>query len=339
MDIIKGQEIDRTRLICEKQNGRIIKGLELSDGTQKWFDILDFGDFHCGLASVDWGGAFGYINRNGELLIETEYIIGEDFSEERALASNGSSTVLLNTKGTIIKKWDEAFITNPFSNGIARVSQMSNDGESSFVGCIDREGNEILPPLIESVIDHPLDLYDPDDNFSCGLLRIKYQGKYGFIDTDMHVVIPAMYDWASRFENNLAAVKLDDRFGYIDKSGNMIIPLIGEDATRFHRGQAFLKYNDRWTEINSSGIFINTLDYEKIGNIINGYYPVSVHNRYGLINHSLHEVIAPQYDRILNYSEGLFWFVQNGKTGVRDADGNYLLSELLHGSEYYSAIN
>ena len=80
-------------------------------------------------------------------------------------------------------------------------------------------------------------------------------GKYGFLDAEGNVAIPAKYKQASNFSSGLAWVRSSDRSGYIDTHGQFIIEL--ED--RRLRGSPFrpklaLVYGDgRDRYINQAG--------------------------------------------------------------------------------------
>lgn len=75
------------------------------------------------------------------------------------------------------------------------------------------------------------------DYFSHGLARYINKGKYGFIDKELNITIPATYDYAAPFENGLAVVcnqciqskrgghteMTGGLWGYIDKSGKEVV--------------------------------------------------------------------------------------------------------------------
>ena len=65
-------------------------------------------------------------------------------------------------------------------------------------------------------------------------------GKWGFVDKDMNVVIPCAYDAVSPFDNGLAIVCSEGRFGYIDQFGTILYPIEYEVASPFHQAHAFV---------------------------------------------------------------------------------------------------
>src|SRR5262249_30184392 len=69
-----------------------------------------------------------------------------------------------------------------------------------------------------------------------GLLNVKINGKWGYIDRDGNFVIPPTFHDALEFSEGVAAVEFSDgknQWGYIDKNGKVVIP------AQFTRGDYF----------------------------------------------------------------------------------------------------
>ena len=65
-------------------------------------------------------------------------------------------------------------------------------------------------------------LYEELLQYSEGLLPVKKEGKWGFINKDNQTIIPIIYDEVESFQNGKAAVSLQgDRF-YINSKGEEI---------------------------------------------------------------------------------------------------------------------
>ncbi|THB71703.1 MAG: WG repeat-containing protein [Desulfovibrio sp.] len=60
------------------------------------------------------------------------------------------------------------------------------------------------------------------DYFVEGLARVISQGKFGFVDVELNVVIQAEYDFASPFCGGVALVRIGDAWGAIDRSGEAV---------------------------------------------------------------------------------------------------------------------
>lgn len=62
--------------------------------------------------------------------------------------------------------------------------------------------------------------------------------RYGFVDADANIVIPAIYDEVSEFEDGLARVWRDKRYGCIDANGHTLIPFEYQFIAKFVDGVA-----------------------------------------------------------------------------------------------------
>ncbi|NDW17633.1 WG repeat-containing protein [Dysgonomonas sp. 216] len=86
-----------------------------------------------------------------------------------------------------------------------------------------------------------------------GLLLLKDNNKYGFINRQGRIVIPFLYEKASSFCEGLAAVCFNKKFGYIDKENSIVIPFIYDNAKDFNNGQALVSINNEWIYIDTKG--------------------------------------------------------------------------------------
>ncbi len=330
---------DNSAIVYKKENHQLVKGLLFEDGTEKWFEVLHFGDFHNGLAIVDNNKKVGYINRHGDVVIPTKYIIGDDFSEERAFVTNGNDTILIDTKGQEIRKWNESLVTSNFSNNLARVDRIVEYGEKKISGFIDRQGEFVIPFIEEKYITSILDLIDEDDKYSDGLIRMKLNEKYGFIDDDINTVIPFIYDWTSRFENGIAAVCLNDKYGFIDKNNDEVIPFVYDDALNFSEGLASVMLDGQWGVINIMQETVIPFEFDGVGKLINGEIPIRIEGKWGLVDVNRENIIEPIFDSITHFNDGICQFTLKNKKGVMDRSGNSLISDLILGSEVISPLN
>ncbi|HHN8583315.1 TPA: WG repeat-containing protein [Providencia rettgeri] len=71
--------------------------------------------------------------------------------------------------------------------------------------------------------------YDDANEVRDGLILVKKDDKYGFIDLSGNRTIPLEYESAYNFSEGYAYVKKDNLAGLIDKKGNVVIPLEYED--------------------------------------------------------------------------------------------------------------
>jgi len=77
--------------------------------------------------------------------------------------------------------------------------------------------------------------------------------RYGFIDEDGNIVIPAIYDDVSKFSEGLVSVQKDGKYGYINKQGQVVAPIIYDYGNDFHNGKAEVRQNGKSFYIDKKG--------------------------------------------------------------------------------------
>lgn len=101
-----------------------------------------------------------------------------------------------------------------------------------------------------------LDGYYTDvPKFSEGLLPVKIDGKYGFIDETGKLVIKPNFAWAGTFSEGFAQVTIDmsGKRNYINKNGVFVSKQHFDDVGKFVNGMAFVGINDKFGYINTLG--------------------------------------------------------------------------------------
>ena len=137
---------------------------------------------------------------------------------------------------------------------------------------------------------------------------------FGAVNRNGEAVIPLIYHCAMLFSEGLLAVKKNDKWGYVDKHHNIVIPFeydnlqtygsaIGAEflfngsfrgvAGYFRNGETFVKKNDNMGIINTKNEIIFPFIYKEIDSATGHYLCVS-HNKikYGLVNFK-NEIILP----------------------------------------------
>ena len=96
--------------------------------------------------------------------------------------------------------------------------------------------------------------YDWHDDCICnGLIKVRLDGKYGFINKDGEEIIPCKYEDADAFSDGLAKVKSAEGWGFVNENGEEIIPCKYEEACGFSEGLAGVKSADGWGFVNENG--------------------------------------------------------------------------------------
>ncbi|SMC88291.1 WG containing repeat-containing protein [Sporomusa malonica] len=255
---------------------------------------------------------YGYIDRDGNVVIKPIYLNAKDFAEGVAPVKIQEGTwSILNTKGEIIGTWKYVDEINAFSEGLAVVRK------GAKYGYINKK--QLVIPV----------KFDNAYGFSEGMavvairegntLAERLNAKYGYIDKNGNVVIDFQYRAAGNFKEGVAPVSSTTGFGwgYIDKTGQYVIEPNYFAAKEFSEGLA----------------------------------PVSVGpGKTGFISHEGKFVIPPQYSWASGFSEGIacvksgekieinsshIKVVEIGKYGYIDKAGEFVIKPIFNYAESF----
>lgn len=217
-------------------------------------DLVGGERFKEGLAKVrnKGTGQYGFIDKSGNVVIETKFDGACDFSEGLACVTVSGGNMLSGSNWGYIDK-SGAYVIQPkqlrtagsFREGFAAVQPPSL---GSLISFIDKTGkivfemsgavqagqfyNGVAPVLIRGgwggLIDRSgrfvmyLDHMDAIGNVTGDAFKIKSGSKYGYVNGKGKVIVRPKFDYAEDFQGGLAYVEVDDVTGYIDESGNFV---------------------------------------------------------------------------------------------------------------------
>ena len=173
--------------------------------------------------------------------------------------------------------------------------------------------------------------YEDEFEYSDGLSRVYYKGKYGYIDEKKKEVIDLKYLRAKDFKNGIAQVSLDGKyFGFINKQGKTVIPLEFEDfGYEFRDGVINAKKQGKWGLLNNKGKILVPFQYDYIRFPEDGLSVARIKKGeakvYGVVDENGKTVVPFEYDDIEDYSEGLARVRKNGLFGFIDKKGKIVI--------------
>lgn len=188
--------------------------------------------FFEGLAMVRRNGKFGYIDQNGKEVIRPQYDFAYPFSEGLAKVEKNGKYGFIDSKGRLavdfqfkdfeiqIKEIDPTQPSKPtFRNGYYDATGFFNKGyavvsKGNKMGIIDQEGNVVVPIKYDFV-------NQPAEN---GLVLVRNNWKYGYVNLEGKEVIPPFYEEAMSFSHGLAAVNKRGVWAFIDANNETQIP-------------------------------------------------------------------------------------------------------------------
>lgn len=269
----------------EENDANLIEEEEIVDSNtpryvKKDFDVVAVADYYGELDKV------GYIDKEGDFVIEPKFDAAKDFYE-------GLAPVKLDGKWGYIDKTGE-FVIQPqfdkadiFSSGLAAVKV---DGKWGF---IDKTGEFILPPQ-----------WEEPTRFVEGLVPFVFEetGKIGFMDTTGEIVITPEYEYVHGY--------FSEGYTYVAKDMNNVF----ESGGLLDKEGNFLSLPSQTLGF---GIFFSEglLPYSKAGDELDGF-----------IDNTGQYIIAPQFSKCGIFSEGLADVIfTDGDAGYIDKTGEVVI--------------
>jgi hypothetical protein len=263
------------------------------------------GHFSGGLARVSDHKNYGpydvgFMDRTGKFVIPPRFSRAEDFSEGLALVQINDKWGYIDSTGRMVipARFNDA---ESFHDGFAAVNISGIKR-----GYINKAGKFLpMPDEVEAF-----------RSLAEGLIAVKVDGKWGFMNTLGQIVIAPQFDpdigeygddvYYGSFAGGLALVKSKGKWGYIDKSGKFVISPRFDKAKPFEGTLARVSVKEKWGLINRSGEFVAPPTFERVESFTEGLAVVSTDGKkFGYMDTGGKLVIAPQFTGATRFSEGL----------------------------------
>lgn len=202
--------------------------------------------------TIDDTECWGYVDINSKILISPQFEKASNFYNGYAIVQLDGNIFIINKDG---KKYsipqDKITDFKSITLNVLRI----NNGNTWCLANLDFK---------------PYDNTSYDDilSFSENLCAVKSNGKWGFIDNNLDLVLDAKYndvvynDTEQCFYQNRAFVKVNDKYILIDNQGNQVGNDCYDDAKPFSSdgSLACVKKNGLWGFVDINGIL--TIDYQ-----------------------------------------------------------------------------
>ncbi|NOT75677.1 MAG: WG repeat-containing protein [Cyclobacteriaceae bacterium] len=167
-----------------------------------------------------------------------------------------------------------------------------------------------------------------------GLIGIKRDGKFGFVDNRGRLRIANRYEGIGEFHDGLAPIQLLGKWGYINKSDEIIIQPTYEFTGNFEEKVALVSRKSKFGMINSDGKELLELRYDSIKKITSQLFLLTLGRQQGLADTQGRILIEPRFDAIEVINDEQVMVLQNKKFGVLTKDGMNVLpiqyTRLIH---------
>lgn len=198
------------------------------------------------------------------------------------------------------------------------MGQENSKSNSYQIVLVNEEGKQV-PVDIPVITVH---------NFSEGLASIlTMDKKYGFIDMEGKLVIPAVFLNVGYFKNGLAWAKDETgKLGFIDMSGKWAIPPQFDVVKAFDEvsGMARVKKEDAWYYVNQNGEAL-MIDSDHFWDFSEGLCQGEKNDLRGFFNRAGEWIIEPKFEDARKFENGRAPVKVNGKWGLIDKTGKWVV--------------
>lgn len=157
--------------------------------------------------------------------------------------------------------------------------------------------------------------------------RIAFEkdGKWGFMDNNLRVVIEAQYDVVDEFSEGRTVVEKDGMRGLIDKYGRVVVDTIYDEMSYDGSHLCYVEQAGFCGVLDRLGRVVVELVWNWTSEFENGFLLVERDQLYGYVNLKGEVVIEPKYDNATSFDENLYATVTiDGREFQIDPDQNRL---------------
>ncbi|TYP68891.1 WG repeat-containing protein [Paenibacillus methanolicus] len=282
-------------------------------------------------------GKYGFLNINGDVVIEPVFDEVEEFGDGIALVTKNNEIFIMKQSGETIRL-SQFTAAGPVKSGLFWVYDKEKDkygvlnkSLESVIPCkYDRitvyENNQIRGKLGKEVhlLDSNGDIIISDfrlfGNLNNDRALIKQKMNFGYLDNQGEVAIPIEYDMANKFSNELGVVFKGGKWGAIDKFGETVVPFRYNFLSNFNDDVAFFGLK-KIGLLNKNGTVLVKPLYEEYKNYSEGYAPVKLNGKWGYIDNEGRIHITPQFDEAERFKNGYAIINKDGTDGLLSITG------------------
>ena len=242
--------------------------------------------FHGGMLAVKRNKLWGFVDTNGQIVIEPQYDGVSRFNDGYGWGERNGKFYILDETGNeaelSIEGVDEL---RNFSEGLIPFRLAGNN-----FGFLNTGGEVVIEAHFLTV-----------GYFNDGIAWARDANKkLGFIDKEGKWIIDPQFDFAVDFDpgSELARVKVDDLWSYVTKDGESVVISDTELWEDFKEGLAMGRKGKMYGFFDKQGNWIISPQFEGVRGFQNGYAAAKLSKKWGIIDKSGEWVINPVYDGI-----------------------------------------
>ena len=164
--------------------------------------------------------------------------------------------------------------------------------------------------------------YDGRPKFFGPLIRVRLDGKCGYVDREGRPVLPPEWDKCGPPADGMIPVRRADLWGFADVAGRVVAEPQFGDAGGFSEGHAPVKVGGIWGYVGKDGRLAIAAQFGEAGPFSEGVACVRKGDGWGIVDAAGGFRRVPQAERLWPCSEGRILACLAGKYGFADAEGN-----------------
>jgi hypothetical protein len=282
------------------------------------------GYFFDGRASViNSNGLYGYIDDEGKYVISAQFDQASRFSDGVAwTVKEGNFPAAIDPSGDLVYTCENCYQVQNYSEGLAAFSTKDKGGEIRW-GYRDLKGKIVITPQFHEA--YPMHQ---------GRAQVKNkEGKIGLIDKDGKLVVSYQFHKGvlGFNEQGIGIAGDKEHFGLIDLNGKyQVNPQF--DALFFGPNNTFIAYDgDRWGLIDAAGKYLFNPQFKFVFPTFSAntalhskeLIPVQQGDDWGYANSEGKLIINPQFDQALPFHNSRAFVKSSDQWGVIDSEGKY----------------
>lgn len=167
------------------------------------------------------------------------------------------------------------------------------------------------------------------DVFADGLLAVREDDEWGYVNNKGDVVIDFQFDGAGAFINGTAMVVIEDKFQLINKKGQLLLDEAVDDMTRdLSQKMIIYEADGNFSFMTEGGRLIDNTSFDGYTELFGqNLLAVKVGTKWGYANTRGDLKIDAQYDSARMFTEGLAVVKQNDKYGYIN-DRNHIIIDI-----------
>ncbi len=264
---------------------------------QDWQELPD--DYR----AVQYKGYFGFVNKNGKLVIDYQYIKAYDFKNGIAKVSpDGQKWAIINKKGKYISRFYNQ-ISN-FENGVAIVKT------GRYYGFINNKGRFLSG------------WYDKVEQVDSSLYRVKRSDRYALVSSGYQVT--KWYDDVERYNEDYWIAQDGNKFAFLNKYGAYVVGWYNQLWIDPQNPQIILvRNNNKYGFYNVKNFYISAM-YDSLV-FREGIALVELHKKFGFINMLGKPITKVEFDRATPFHNSIATVEKDGKVSYINPQGKMLI--------------